>query len=842
MTYCGKILNLQRKQHQFDVQSDNGLIRISIIRPDVIRIRATQKPHFSDYTSPIIDKDLVEKASPDNISFKEYDDFFLISTPKLSIRIDIKDSTIILLDENQKLLSQDIESAFFYQDEQIGFRKNIAKDMFYFGLGERFGKTELRGEKAILYNIDALGYNTEKQLYLSIPFIMACKPSNDPAKSSFYGLYSDNTYKTIVDFTNIDSFSFVSEGGEVDYYFIYGKSPARIIQTFTRLTGRMDMPPLWSLGYHQSRWGYKDSRKMLQLEKTFKEKDIPCDVMHLDIQYMNGKRVFTWDNKHFPEPDNMLKYLKDRGVHIVNIIDPGVKKEESFRIYKEGLNKSLFCKDSQGKVFYGEVWPGITAFPDFFKEETREWWAGLVASMIRSGVSGIWNDMNEPVLKISDNSNVDNPDMYHEYEGKTYPHKALRNLYANFMAIATKMGIMTEKPDDRPFILTRSGFAGIQKYACVWTGDNVSNWRHLRLTIPMLLTLGLSGVSFCGADVGGFTYRLKKLLVDVIKKRRHPTKELYARWIEMACLTPFFRTHTILYSKEQEPWSFGRDVEDISRKYISLRYSLMPYLYNLFYLSHKEGLPVMRPVFLNYPDDLMSYEIDDEYMIGDDIIVSPVLEKKTEHKYVYLPKGKWINYHTGEEIKGKKKVLVKAPLDILPLFIRKGSIIPTYEDIKLNTYGLDKSPLMMSVYIDRNGEKVGDYTLYEDDGFSNDYKKNIYSETNYSYHFEGNFISFNIKRTGKYFPKYKIIRLILKDLDKEMIPEKIELISDYEQDIETSKEIIKVSKNINYKTSTGFCWFIENSNYFPDTKNDIVIIIPNRENLSVKLRIELTKI
>ncbi len=839
MNSCGKILGLENDLNQFIITCEKGLIEITVIKDDIIRVRATQKNSFNDFQSPVIDSSIKGKKTIDTLSYKEYDDYYNISTGKFIITIDRDSTRIYFYDRKRNLLTEDIESCFLFEGEKVGIKKNIDKNMYYYGLGERFGGIELRGQKATLYNIDALGYDTEEQLYLSIPFIIGCLPHEDTNKSSFYGLYSDNTYKTEVDFTDYNTYSFINEGGEVDYYIFTGGSPADIIDIYTDLTGKMDMPPIWSLGYHQSRWGYKNTKKILDLEKTFNEKRIPCDVIHLDIQYMNGKRVFTWDKKNFPNPDEMIKKLAIKNIHVVTIVDPGVKKENNFKIYNEGVDKDLFCKMSNGEIYYGEVWPGVTAFPDYFKEETREWWAGLVASMLRSGVSGIWNDMNEPSLQLGDNSDIDNPDLYHEYDNKSYPHKALRNLYGYYMNKATKMGMLTEHPNKRHFILTRSGFAGIQKYACVWTGDNVSNWKHLRMTIPMLLNLGLSGVSFCGADVGGFTYKIKVLLIDLIMKRINPSKELYARWLELSCLTPFFRTHAILYSKDQEPWSFGKEVENISRKYILLRYQLLPYIYGLFFLSYRKGLPVMRPLFLNYPEDKMSYNIDDEFMVGDNILVAPVVEEKEISRYVYLPAGKWIDFYTGVEYIGRKKIKINAPIDILPLFIRKGSIIPKYEDFLLNTNDIKKSILIVDVYIDEKDTGVHGLTLYEDDGKTNDYKKNLFSLTNYSYNIEKDFINFNIDRKGGYYPHYKILKIVIKDMDR--IPHSIKMNTDENKDNDYDKELVKVSENINYKKSTGFCWFIKKSDYFPDFKKDIVIIIPNRKNLDIKLSLELTK-
>lgn len=818
MTKVGEVKAITNNDNTYTIECDTGLIRIYIIKPNIIRVRATREKQFNSRISQIVCLKADEQL---NHSINDDIQKAGINTDLLKIIIDKTNTNIIFTDKNNITLSEDVNGAFQYEGNKMMITKAKTESTSYYGIGERFTDLEAEGTKSILYNKDTADYENENQMYASIPFVL----SNSSEKGTSCGIYSDNTYKTIFDFTEEGNYQITCEKGEIDYYFIYGEDPKEVISNYTMLTGRPQMPPLWSLGYHQSRWGYKNFKVINELIENFNKYEIPCDSIHLDIQYMDKCRVFTWDKKNFPAPSKYLKAIKNKNINIVTIIDPGVKKDEGYGIYKQGMDKDLFCKKDNGEVFYGNSWSGVTAFPDFFKEETHDWWATLVSSMRRLGVSGIWNDMNEPHLRLNGTPDIDNPDMYHELEGEKHHHSELRNLYAFFMARATYTGLIKEKYDERPFILTRSGFAGIQRYCAMWTGDNTSSWLHLQKTIPMLLNLGLSGISFCGADVGGFASGRKWFFP--LHKKFKPSPELYVRWMELACLTPFFRTHTVLHSRDQEPWAFGEDVLNISKKYIKLRYELLPHLYNYFYISHSKGLPVMRPLFLNYPDDPEVNSMSDEFMIGDDMLVAPVIDKGSISREVYLPEGTWVDYHTGNIIAGGKRITVNAPLDTLPLFIKNGTIIPKYEPVLQTTADRDKSLLIIDVYAD-TGEKS--YALYEDDGESNKYRTGEYSVTTYQYNYDSNKLRFNIKRDGNYLPAYKVIIINLIKTDR--LPVDIKHIT---EEGGINKPIVKVSEDINFRTSTGMCWFIrgEGSKNNKESLNQTTVVIPNKDNMNI---------
>ena len=519
-----------------------------------------------------------------------------------------------------------------------------------------------------------------------------------------FGIFFDNTFKSYFDMgkENADYYYFGADNGNLDYYFIGGESLGDILGGYTSLTGKTPMPQLWTLGYQQSRWSYAPHTRVLELKENFRKHDIPCDVIHLDIDYMDNYKVFTWDEERFPEQKKFVKELKEDGFKVVTIIDPGVKKEKNYSIYEEGLKNHYFATDKDGVTYVNKVWPGDSVFPDFSKAETRTWWAKNQKLMLDSGVSGIWNDMNEPA---SFNGPLPD-DVQFENEGRNTDHTEIHNVYGHLMGKATYEGLK-ENSGKRPFVITRAAYAGSQKYSTVWTGDNQSFWEHLRMSIPMLLNLGMSGMGFCGTDVGGFSFDC--------------TGELLSRWVQVGCFTPLFRNHSCIHTRDQEPWAFDKETLDINRKYIKLRYKLLPYLYDLMWKGENTGLPIMRPLVLHYTSDKNVHEINDQFLFGENILVAPVMEQGKKHRTVYLPEGKWIDYWTKEVIEGGRLIIKDAPLDTCPMFIKSGSIIPNYPE---QNYVGEKeiTELTLDIYA---GE--GSYTHYLDDGESFAYRNGEYS-------------------------------------------------------------------------------------------------------------------
>jgi alpha-glucosidase len=597
----------------------------------------------------------------------------------------------------------------------------------YYGLGEKAGATLSRDtQQFVMWNTDTYGYPRGLDpIYQSIGFYIALRQVKSPPapaaggdtftrrRGHAYGLFLDNTSRTYFDMGKTDParVTFGAASGELNYYVFTGgreRSPGNILRDYTDLTGRAPLPPLWALGNQQSRWSYYPEARVREVARGFRESKIPADVIYLDIDYMDGFRVFTWNRQHFPDPSKMIADLRAEGFRTVVIIDPGIKVDPNYFAYKEGQAGGHFVRNADGSELHASVWPGVCAFPDFTDPQAREWFGSLYKKNLDEGVAGFWNDMNEPGVFLS--NETPKPDIYH-HPMKTFPldakhagdgaagtHARYHNVYGMQMARSTFEGLKKLRPDARPFVLTRAGYAGVQRYSAVWTGDNVASWDHLRLSIPMLLNMGVSGVPFVGSDVGGFS--------------GNPSPELYARWLQAAALTPLLRSHSEAGSKPHEPYSFGEEFTKINRASVELRYRLLPYLYTLFREHAETGAPVMRPLWFEYPDDARTYTVEDEYLVGRDLLVAPVVRESATKRGVYFPGGgDWVDWWTGKTYEGGRDAEIEAPLDRLPLFVRAGAVIPT-QPVVQHTGDLPKVPLTLLVVPGADGTS----SFYEDAG------------------------------------------------------------------------------------------------------------------------------
>lgn len=476
-----------------------------------------------------------------------------------------------------------------------------------------------------------------------------------------------------------------------------------IVTNYTYLTGRVPLPQKWVLGYQQSRWGYSVSpEKVQEIATKLRENDLPCDVIHFDIDYMDGYRVFTWNKEKFTDPQVFVSKLRDQGFRVMPIIDPGVKQDKKYKIYKEGIKKGYFVKNPDGTVYVNKVWPGDAVFPDFGREEVQQWWADNCKYLVDTGTAGIWDDMNEPA-----SFEGEIPDNIVFSDGKCpSTHKKLHNVYGHNMAKATYNGLK-KYSHKRPYVITRAAYAGTQKYSTVWTGDNQSLWPHLQMMIPQLCNLGLSGFTFAGTDIGGFG--------------ADATAEMLTRWIEAALFSPLYRNHASMGTRAQEPWVFGEPTLSIYRKYLKLRYRFIPFLYDLCYKETKNGLGIMRPLVLNYDQDPAVRTMNDEYMVGDELLVAPVVQEGQNTRAVYLPAGEWIDFWNGVEYAGKRTILVEAPIDKLPLFVKKNTIIPWGPEV---SHISDEPNEIMTFRL--YGQHAS-YTHYQDNGLDFAYQSGEYN-------------------------------------------------------------------------------------------------------------------
>lgn len=696
----GSLLSFDQTGAIFNIQCQHGFVCLLFYRDDIVRIimNPSSEPSLKSSVA------LVKQPDTVKIQLEELEERIIINSPKLTIELQKSPLRVCVKDKNENILVNESELGMGYSSTNAVFCfKDMDEEDHFYGFGEKTGFLDKRGEKMTMWNSDVYApHNPETDaLYQSIPYFMTVRNGNAS------GIFFDNTFKTTFDFkSNNDTYSFSAEGGQLDYYILAGPTPKDVIEQYTDLTGRMPLPPKWALGYHQSKYSYKSEQEVRELVSKFKQKQIPIDAIYFDIHYMNGYRVFTFDRAAFPDPKKLISGLKQEGIHVVPIVDPGVKKDPNYHIYKEGVLQNHFCKYLEGDLYLDEVWPGISAFPDFTKTETQKWWGKKHSFYTDLGIEGIWNDMNEPA--VFNKTKTMDLDVVHDNDGDLKTHQELHNVYGLLMGKATYEGLEQQLNGKRPFLLTRAGYAGIQRYAAVWTGDNRSFWEHLEMSLPMCMNLGVSGIPFSGPDVGGFAH--------------DSNGQLLTRWMQVGAFTPFFRNHNALDTVRQEPWSFGEKYEKIIKKYIQLRYQWLPHLYTLFMEASRTGIPVMRPLFLEYPNDPKTTNLSDQFLIGDNVLIAPIMRPDTYHRVVYLPEGDWVDYWTDDSFQGGIHILVEADLETLPIFIKKGSMI-AHGAIKHSTMASETN-MEIHLYPNEKGEMT--YTLYDDDGETFAYEKGDY--------------------------------------------------------------------------------------------------------------------
>jgi len=575
-----------------------------------------------------------------------------------------------------KLLLDTPVAGFFGQCGPASIFRFIRRkgDQFY-GLGEKWTGFEHSGRNTKFWNTDICAdFNPESFVngkpaadpaYLSIPYLIL-KRGN-----VYIGLLLDNPFATFVStasHTSIanqmrlkeagDTFHLGAEEGQPGLYLLYGPSLPELTRKLQKLVGFTPLPPAWALGYQQCRWGYRSEKDLLGLDANFRKHEIPVDGLWLDIDYMDRYKVFTFNHDHFPNPARAMAKLAKAGRQVVPIIDPGVKLERGYGVYERGKKAAGFCKTPQGGEFVGLVWPGETVFPDFSIQSARDWWAGEVSGFAKLGINGAWLDMNDPST-----GNVESGDMLFDHGRKS--HSTYHNQYALGMAMASRQGFLDAHPGRRPFLLSRSGFTGSNRFAAIWTGDNYSNRHHLKNTIATTLNLALSGVPFNGPDVGGFG--------------GHATPELISDWFQAGFLFPFFRNHSSWDTCRQEPWAFGKKTLSTIRHFIRLRYRFRHYLYQLFVEQERSGDAILRPLFYDFEDkaSLPLGLVDDQFMVGPRVMHAPFLAEKATSRDVILPGScKWYDVFGDRWIDGGKKISATPSAVGTPLYIRDGTILP----------------------------------------------------------------------------------------------------------------------------------------------------------------------
>eukprot|EP00741_Cyanophora_paradoxa_P025613 tig00000383_g24717.t1 len=579
----------------------------------------------------------------------------------------------------------------------------------YYGLGERSGSLDKKGRTYINWTTDEWDHKPDiDPMYVACPYFMALEA--DPG-GACWGMYLDETWRTAFDlaYAEPDRSHVRTDGPTFDLYLIPGPTPREVVSRLTRLTGRPQLPPLWALGFHQCRWSYPDAASVAAVVKRYRELALPLDCIWLDIDYMDAYKVFTFSKARFPDPKGLIEGLRaEHGVRTVVIVDPGVKKEAGYSVYDEGHRSAAFVRSRRDEDLVGKVWPDPAVWPDFTQEHVRRWWGDLHAAYTDAGIAGIWNDMNEP-------SAFQQP--HGSSEGRSLPlgakhggrwHAEVHNVYGQQMCRATHEGLLRLRPERRPFVLTRSGFPGVQRHAWLWTGDNAAYYTLMEMSLPTVMNMGLSGMPLTGADIGGF--------------KADCTGELLARWTWLGALYPFMRNHAAKGTRRQEPWAFGEPWLSHCRAALRFRYRILPFMYTAVREACVSGLPPFRPLLFDFPADPETHPVDDQVLVGDGLMAAPILRQGATRRAVYFPKGaRFVDFWTGEEQGEGAWALAACPLERgLLLYCRAGTAVATDgRETALHTgtalWG-DEGGLVWHLPLPAAGEVDVRGTVYEDEG------------------------------------------------------------------------------------------------------------------------------
>lgn len=569
---------------------------------------------------------------------------------------------------------------------------SIGADDDIYGTGEVIGDLRRNGKEVVFWNCDNYGYmkNQGKNLYQSHPWVLGVRRDG-----SAYGIIADNTWKSSLK-SEGNVLKFTSEGPAFRVVVIERKSSRDVLKALAQLSGTMELPPMWAIGYQQCRYSYFPDTRVMEIVDSLKAKKIPADVVWMDIDYMDGFRVFTHDPKTFPDLGKLHDYVHANNMKTVYMIDPGIKVEPGYFAYDQGKKNDYFIRKPDGEVYTGRVWPGNCNFPDFTRHEVRTWWSGLTRDFMLKGADGLWNDMNEPAVFDVPSGTMDE-DAIHLGSDGFLPDSHLRyhNIYGMNMVKASREGSLLAHPDKRPFVLSRDNFLGGQKYGATWTGDNMSCWEHLQMSIPMTLNLSLSGQPFNGPDMGGFG--------------ADADAELLAHWYATGVYFPFVRNHAAKETDNQEPWVFGKRIEDICRTAVNRRYVLLPYIYSLFREASTSGLPVMRPAFWADEKDLSLRSEQQVYMLGDDLLIIPRWAREAN-----LPSGDWDVIAFEEKDDMYQAFVAQRPGSIVPL----ANLYQSTEEFKTDSLTLLVNP----------SDGLASGWMYEDAGDGFEYRKGAYAE------------------------------------------------------------------------------------------------------------------
>jgi len=703
--HIGKVQRVERLKDGVELSAGASKVRVTVFREGIFRVRVAPGGTFPKDSSWA----LIESPAPPPFKIEENQKEIRIISGNVVAAIERSPLLVHFSDAaGTVLLADEPTLPMGWNGKRVHVWKQMPAEENYFGLGDKAGPMNRRNRSFTNWNTDEFGWQESTDpLYKTIPFFIGLR------KGIAYGIFFDNTYRSVFDFgkESPDFFSFGAEGGELNYYFIAGPQPKTIVEQYTAMTGRSPLPPLWTLGYQQSRYSYYPESRAREIVKTLRDKKIPADAIYFDIDYQQGNAPFTINREYFPTFEKMIADFRAQGMHTILITDLHIKKDPNhgYAPYDSGMKNDVFVKNPDGSVYVGTVWPGDSVFPDFTLTRVRDWWGGLYKDFVGMGAAGFWNDMNEPALFLRADKTMPLDNVHRLDDGTTLDHRAIHNVFGMQNVRATFEGLRKLQPDERPFVLTRAAYSGTQRYAATWTGDNSSTWNHLKMSTPMLLSMGISGYPLVGDDIGGFA--------------GSPSADLLTRWFEVGAFNPIYRDHTAKGTLDQEPWVHGPEQEAIRRKYIELRYALLPYLYTGIEEATRTGLPLMRPVFLEYPQASDFYGNNRDFLFGRDFFVAPATTDMVDAEEVSLPPGDWYDFWTSTKVSSKEKITLHPRLDEMPLYVRAGAIVPM-QSVVQSTDEKPDGPLKLLVYLpDTASTSDCRGALYQDDGHTFAYQR-----------------------------------------------------------------------------------------------------------------------
>lgn len=661
----GKLLKAENTETGTIFNFEKAELELTFLTNDFVRI--TWKPTILPYPYGI-ERQEWETLEP---LLNQTENAWTVTSPNATLTIQVQDEGHLkFFDAQHQLIREEYPPEKL--NEQWIHRANLRPEEHIYGLGERSFPLNLRLAKEVtkkgkptsepkkfrMWNFDAAGQYSpgSDPMYLCIPLYLGLHEQGS------YLIFYENPYEAIFQFSDTATANF--SGGALRYYFTLGSLP-KLIENYTELTGRSPLPPRWTLGYHHSRWGFGTETQVRETYRNFEKNDLPLSAIHLDIDVMVDYQAFTIDPKRFPDLQRFIQELEVHGVKFISILNPGVKYTRHNQMFLQGQILHGFCKYPNGKLVIAPVWPGWTVFPDFTHPMVRRWWTRQYLYLLEVGVGGFWHDMNEPAAFIAWGDRSLPKVTRHFVEGRGGDHREIHNVYGMLQASAAFESLRQSRPHHRPFIVSRAGWAGLQRYAWVWTGDIESSWAALRQTISTVIGLGLSGISYSGSDTGGF--------------QGNPSAELYLRWFQMSSFMMFYRTHSSNNVEHRTPWIYGEPTLSILREFLKFRYRLIPYIYTLTRETHQKGYPPVRPIFWLDPTDSNLWDIDDAFLLGNALMICPIYQPGMRSRNVYLPPGEWYHFWDDQPLKGSQIVEFDAPLERIPLLIKAGSIIPMEE-------------------------------------------------------------------------------------------------------------------------------------------------------------------